>query len=271
MGNNTVNLTVEIYEKEHRTSAAMDLVREEPLAIRIQGRPYAVVMRTPGDEPAHVAGFCLAEGIVDTLEDIETIGSCEPESTNVVTLTVTPARLKMITGVLERRGFVSQTSCGICGKELVEDLSQMVPFLTNGPPIDLMKAYLLLETLKDHQVLYRRTRASHAAAIYTEEFDLMSLAEDVGRHNALDKAVGKLFLKGALEKAGVLILSSRISYEMVQKAARAKIPFILAASRPTALAVELAESRNMTLASPGKMGSGVQVYTCPHRLLSPFH
>jgi len=179
--------------------------------------------------------------------------------------------LKMITGVLERRGFVSQTSCGICGKELVEDLSQMVPFLTDGPPIDLMKAYLLLDTLKDHQVLYRRTRASHAAAVYTEELDLMSLAEDVGRHNALDKAVGKLFLKGALEKAGVLILSSRISYEMVQKAARAKIPFILAASRPTALAVELAESRNMTLASPGKMGSGVQVYTCPHRLLSPFH
>jgi len=90
------------------------------------------------------------------------------------------------------------------------------------------------------------------------------VAEDVGRHNALDKAIGKLFLKRTLQQAGVLILSSRISYEMVQKAARAKIPFILAASRPTALGVELADSLNMTLASPGK--TGIYVYCGSRRL-----
>ncbi|OGP57196.1 MAG: formate dehydrogenase family accessory protein FdhD, partial [Deltaproteobacteria bacterium RBG_13_49_15] len=246
----------------------MELIREEPLSIRVQGQPYAVVMRTPGDELAHVAGFCLAEGILDSPNDIGTIAFCEEESTNVVTLTVTPARLTAITSVLERRGFVSQTSCGICGKELVKDLSQMVPVLPDGSPVDTGRAYQCLKTLKEHQIMYERTRASHAAAIYASTFELLSLAEDVGRHNALDKAVGKLFLKGILQRAGVLILSSRISYELVQKAARAKIPFILAASRPTALAVELADSLNMTLASPSK-GSGIHVYCGFRHLAAP--
>jgi FdhD protein len=249
-----------------KTSSRLELIREEPLSIRVQGQPYAVVMRTPGDEPAHAAGFSLAEGILDSPDDIENIGSCEPEATNVVTLTVTPARLKSITAVLERRGFVSQTSCGICGKELVEDLSQIVRVLPDGPPIDLERANHCLETLKEYQALYQRTRASHAAAIYTANFELLSLAEDVGRHNALDKAIGKLFLKRNLDRAGLLILSSRISYELVQKAARAKIPFILAASPPTALAVDLADSLNMTLATPSKE-SGIHVY-CGHRRLA---
>jgi FdhD protein len=224
-------------------------------------------MRTPGDEPAHVAGFALAEGILDSPDDIETIGSCEGETTNVVTLTVTQARLPTITAVLERRGFVSQTSCGICGKELVEDLSQILRVLPDGPSIDMERAFHCLEKLEEDQILYRRTLASHAAAIYTPAFELLSLAEDVGRHNALDKAIGKLFLTKMLHQAGVLILSSRISYELVQKAARAKIPFILAASRPTGLAVELADSLNMTLASPSKE-SGIHVYCGHHRLKS---
>jgi len=267
LSENTIPVTILRREGEGTRSAKLDLIQEEPLSIRIQGQPYAVVMRTPGDETAHVAGFCLAEGIVDSPDDVGTIASCEGDATNVVTLTVSPIRLTAITGVLERRGFVSQTSCGICGKELVEDLSQIVKPLPDGPAIDLQKAYHCLETLKDHQTLYRKTRASHAAAIYNSNFELLSLAEDVGRHNALDKAIGKLFLRRILHQAEVLILSSRISYELVQKAARAKIPFILAASRPTALAVKLADSLNMTLASPTK-GSGINVY-CGSRRLGP--
>jgi len=266
LSDNTVPLTVLLQEGKGKTSTQLDLIREEPLSIRVQGQPYAVVMRTPGDEMAHVAGFCLAEGILDSHDDIGTMASCEGEATNVVTLTVTPSRLTAITAVLERRGFVSQTACGICGKVLVEDLSQMVRALPDGPPIDLERAYQCLEALKEHQPLYQQTRTTHAAAIYTSTFELLSVAEDVGRHNALDKAVGKLFLKGNLHQAGVLILSSRISYEMVQKAARAEIPFILASSAATALAVELADSLNMTLASPSRK-SGIHVY-CGHRRLA---
>jgi FdhD protein len=267
LSDNTIRVTVLRQEGRVTISAELDLIQEEPLSIRVQGQPYAVVMRTPGDEQAHVAGFCLAEGIVDSPDDIATIASCEGDATNVVTLTVNPIRLTAITSVLERRGFVSQTSCGICGKELVEDLSQIVKPLPDGPPLDLEKAYHCLEMLKEHQTLYRKTRASHAAAIYSSNFELLSLAEDVGRHNALDKAIGKLFLKRTLHQAAVLILSSRISYELVQKAARAKIPYILAASRPTALAVELADSLNMTLATASKE-PGIYVY-CGSRRLAP--
>ncbi len=141
LSESTVPITVLFREGKVKTSSKLELIQEEPLSIRVQGQPYAVVMRTPGDEPAHVAGFCLAEGIVDSPEDIGTIASCEGDATNVVTLTVTPIRLTAITGVLERRGFVSQTSCGICGKELVEDLSQMVQDQPDGPAIDLERAY----------------------------------------------------------------------------------------------------------------------------------
>lgn len=267
MSDNISPLTVLFQDGKAKTSTRLDLIEEEPLSIRVQGKPYAVVMRTPGDEPAHAAGFALAEGILDSADDIETIGSCEGEVTNVVTLTVTQARLSMITAVLERRGFVSQTSCGICGKELIEDLSQILRVLPDGPSIDLEEAYHCLESLEASQALYRRTLASHAAAVYTPAFELLSLAEDVGRHNALDKAIGKLLLEKTLDRAGILILSSRISYELVQKAARAKIPFIIAASRPTRLAVQLANSLNMTLASPSKE-SGIHVYCGTGRLKS---
>ncbi len=268
LSDNTIPLMALHQEGKAKTSIRLELIQEEPLSIRVQGLPYVVVMRTPGDELAHIAGFCLAEGIIDSPEDIENIGSCEGEATNVATLTVTPARFRSIASILERRGFVSQTSCGICGKELAEDLSQMVEVMADGPPVDLERAYRCLETLKELQPLYRRTRTAHAAAIYTNTFELLSIAEDVGRHNALDKAIGKLFLKGDLHRAGVLILSSRISYEMVQKAARAKIPFLMASSAATALAVKLADSLNMTLASPSKQ-SGIHVYCGFRRLAAP--
>jgi FdhD protein len=268
LSDNTIPFKVVLQAGKSKRSTRMDLIREEPLSIRVQGQPYAVVMRTPGDEQAHVAGFALSEGILESPDDIGTIASCEGEVTNVVTLTVTPARLPAIKAILERRGFVSQTSCGICGKELVEDLSQIVRPMPDGPPIDLQRAYHCLNTLKDRQPLYQRTYGAHAAAIYTSDFELLSLAEDVGRHNALDKAIGKLLLNRTLERARVLIQSSRISYELVQKAARAKIPFIMAASAPTALAVELADSLNMTLASPSKE-SGIYVYCGRKRLATP--
>jgi FdhD protein len=119
--------------------------------------------------------------------------------------------------------------------------------------------------LSEHQPLRDHTRAAHGAAIYDGNTQLLAAAEDVGRHNALDKVVGQLFLDGRLDQAHLLTLSSRISYELVQKAARARIPVILAISRPTALAVELANALNMTLASLGK-NDAIMVYCHPERL-----
>lgn len=239
------------------------LLAEEPLSIRVQGKPYTVVMRTPGDEIAHVAGFCLGEGIVDAPEDFGTLAFCE-EDVNVVTVTLTPARSQKVPEILDRRGFISQTSCGICGKELIADLRQATRTV-DAPPVAFSTVSNALEALSDHQPLRSLTRASHAAALFGEGGALLSVAEDVGRHNALDKAVGRLFLDNTLEKARFLVLSSRISYEMIQKAARAGIAIIVAVSRPTALAVELAEGLGITLCSLAR-GEGLFVYTHPHRI-----
>ena len=253
------------WDKELYTSSKHKLIGEEPLSIRVQGKPYSVVMRTPGDELAHAAGFCLAEGIIDSPQDIKVISCCNGTDSNVVTITLEESRQNKIAGVLDRRGFISQTSCGICGKEIVKDLYQVIQPIKTNVRIDAGVALETLENLSSHQPLRNQTRASHAAALYTSDFKLLSVAEDVGRHNALDKAIGRVFLDHRLDTASLLILSSRISYELVQKAARARIPVILAFSRPTALAVELASKLNMTLACLAK-GSGLYIFCGENRL-----
>jgi formate dehydrogenase assembly factor FdhD len=186
------------FDNLSKKSTKQNLLGEEPLSIRVEGKPYAVVMRTPGDEMAHVAGFCLTEGIIQ---------------------------------------------------------------------LAIKKALSCLEELSNIQPLRQKTLASHAAAIYGSNLDLLAVAEDVGRHNALDKAIGKVFLDDKLSKAGLLVLSSRISYELVQKSARARIPIVLAHSRPTALAVDLAANLNMTLASLDDEDTGLYVFCGEHRLV----
>jgi FdhD protein len=184
---------------------------------------------------------------------------------NVVTVTIRKSRLNNITGLLDRRGFISQTSCGICGKEIVKDLYQKIQPLRDNTRIAGGSAVKILNNLSQLQPLRDKTRASHAAALYGADFKLLSSAEDVGRHNALDKAIGRLFLDRKLDEAVLLVLSSRISYELVQKAARARVPIILAFSRPTSLAVELASELNMTLACLAEE-SGLYVYCKEERL-----
>ncbi len=242
------------------------LIAEEPLAIRIQGKPYSVVMRTPGDEIAHAAGFCLSEGIVETPDDFSSLGFCDEIEGNVVTVTLSPSSREKVLPILDRKGFVSQTSCGICGKEIIEDLFQIVRPMDDNITLDFNASSAKLNSLSGLQPLRDKTRAAHAAALYDKNMELLTVSEDVGRHNALDKAIGKLFLNRELEKASLLILSSRISYELVQKAARARIPVIMALSKPTALAVELAKRLNMTLASKAK-GSGLFIFCGQERLI----
>jgi FdhD protein len=220
---------------------------EEPLAIRVQGKPYAVVMRTPGEEIPHVLGFCLGEGIIDAYEEINQVAFCDGADTNVVTVTLNAARLLKAAPVLERRGFISQTSCGICGKEVVRDLVQMVQPLQDDIRVNFNDLQGCMVRFSDHQKLYQATHASHAAVAFDFNFQPLAAGEDVGRHNAVDKSVGKLLISGRLGGIVGLMLSSRVSYELIQKVARARIPIVMAMSRPTSLAVELAQQLNITL------------------------
>jgi len=265
---NTISPTFQLihWDTASRKDKDKALIGEEPLSIRVQGNPYSVVMRTPGDEIALVAGFCLTEGIIDSADDYTSLAFCDGEDTNVIAVTLKPDRRDKISEILDRRGFISQTSCGLCGKEIVKDLFQIIKPLGDDVRIDGKQALACLENINQHQPLRQQTRAAHAAALYSSRFEFLAAAEDVGRHNALDKVIGQVVLDRKLDQARLLTLSSRISYELVQKAARARIPIILAISRPTALAVKLAAELNITLASLAD-GPGLYIFCGAHRLI----
>ncbi len=130
-----LNVPITFWNNESSKPIQHSLIKEEPLSIRVQGNPYVVVMRTPGDEIAHVAGLCLSEGIVDTPDDLNSIAFCDGADTNVVAVSLKPSRRDKITEILDRREFISQTSCGLCGKEIVKDLSATIT--PNSVPTDL--------------------------------------------------------------------------------------------------------------------------------------
>lgn len=247
-GKHTIAYRVTRCGREGCRTDSHEFIREEPLLIRIDAKPYSVVMRTPGEEVIHAAGFCLGEGIADSPDDFLTIGYCKDLDPNVVDIRLRPERREKIHDLLERRSFVSQTSCGICGKEMVKDLYQIVTPTEDPFRVHVDHISDFVQRLSENQVIHRRTRGAHAAMLMDRRREVVSFAEDVGRHNALDKAIGKAFVARKLSEAVILILSSRISYEMVQKAARARLPIMIGMSRPTALAAEMGQALNMTLA-----------------------
>ncbi len=240
------------------------MIGEEPLSIRIDDNPYVVVMRTPGEEVYQAAGFCLGEGIASVPDDFELIGYDEAQDPNMIDIWLRPERRDRIGDRLERRGFISQTSCGICGKAMLEDLEQRVSPAEDGFTIHLDRVFECIETLTAKQVHYETTRCSHAALLFDDRLQVLSLAEDVGRHNALDKAIGRAFMDRTLPRAAMAVLSSRNSYELTQKAARARLQVVISNSRPTALAVQMGQALNMTLAYPD--GSELVIACGEHRI-----
>jgi len=243
---------IRCYRGGGRSEGLHDLIGEEPLLIRIDGRPYATIMRTPGEETFHAAGFCLSEGIVDDLNDLASVGFCKDMDANVVEIRLAPERHKKAEDILEKKNLISLSSCGICGREVIDERMCSLEILSGDIRINADRAVGLVDGLREMQELHHSTWGSHAAMILDPLLKPISVSEDVGRHNALDKAIGRLFMTARLADACVCVLSSRISYEMVIKTNRAHIPMILSASRPTALAVKLGRTLNMTLACTAK-------------------
>ena len=251
-GKGTKSIQALRYKRGVCRTSSLELIGEEPLLIRIDDKPYSVVMRTPGEEVFHAAGVCLGEGIADSPDDFMTIGYDKDLEPNVIDIRLKPERREKVHDLLERKGFVSQISCGICGKEMVKELHQTLTPAENGFEVEINRIFDCINKLSESQNHYQTTRGSHAALIFDDQLKEISFAEDVGRHNALDKAIGKAFMDRKLSKARILVLSSRISYELVQKAASAHLPMIISNSRPTALAVETGKALNMTLAFPAE-------------------
>jgi FdhD protein len=223
---------------------------EEPLEIRIGGVAVATTMRTPGNDEELVAGFLLSEGIVRARSDIGTISPCPlPASLgNVINVELGPS-VKFEPAAMKRFGTIS-SSCGLCGKTSIEFIRQQFP------PIDSESRSQIPETtllelpgrLRGAQGNFSRTGGIHAAGIFEQSGNPVVVREDIGRHNAVDKAIGRAFLDGLLPVNNhVLVVSGRSSLEIVQKALAAGIPIVAAVSAPSSLAVNFARECGQTL------------------------
>jgi FdhD protein len=254
-------------DKNSVSSSNHKLISEEPLKIIIQNRLYSIIMRTPGDELPLAAGFCLSEGIIDKPDDIKALSFSDKSDVNEVNLLLNKSRKDIIFQIIEKFSLSYQKEFNISYSQIIRNhFQKFYPVKKEDIKLDFKNALNCLENLHLIQPLRKSTRSSHAAALYSSDFELLSVSEDVGRHNALDKSIGKLFIDNTLCKASLLILSSRISCELVQKAARAGIPVILAISRPTSHAVKLASQLNITIACLAEK-SGLYVFCGKSRLV----
>lgn len=240
-----------------------DLAVEEPLEIVIDSATYAVTMRLPGDDAALVAGFCLSEGIIAKASDIAAIEAC-PTDPGRIHLHTRPDHGRPAAAP-KRRGFLSKSSCGLCGKEKLADIHADIRPAAGWTPLG---ADALLQRKADFEarkLVFPRTGSTHSAALYDSGGACLAFAEDVGRHNALDKAVGAALLAGTLPDAHLALVSSRLSFEMVQKAAAAGIEILAGISAATTLAASFAEHWNVTLAGFLRRGR-MNVYARPGRI-----
>lgn len=240
------------------------LVVEGALQIVVNGQPYSVTMRTPGEDTELALGLLYAEKVFDAREDVvavEETSGCDGAAT--VSLTLDRARTAQ-----GARRLASNASCGVCGLVSADSLLAPTPGITSRPDARLDPS--LLETLEGRlrsaQTLFQQTGGCHGAALFNLAGELLVLREDVGRHNAVDKAVGSLLRAGRLDEAALLFTSGRVSYEIVAKAARAGIRFLLAVSAPSSLAVETSREAGITLVAFCRGGKGT-VYTHPEGVI----
>jgi len=254
-----------------QSRAADCAAAEEPLEVRLHGRSFAVVMRTPGADRELAAGFLFAERVLTSADELGTIEYCtdpaaeHPENiVNVTLVDGTAARIEqMLAG---RRQVTTNSSCGLCGRLTIESLR------TEGRPLDaswtvgrtVLSSFP--DSLRASQRTFDATGGLHAAGLFTADGRLEDLAEDVGRHNAVDKVIGRMLMREALPLSDrVLFVSGRTSFEIVQKAFLAGIPVLVSVSAPSTLAIDLAMETGMTLVGFVR-GTGFNVYAHPERI-----
>ncbi|TCN41081.1 FdhD protein [Kribbella orskensis] len=245
---------------------------EEPLELRVDGRPLAVTMRTPGHDVELAHGFLHTEGVIGSPDDIRDARYCdsrddEGQNTyNVLDLGLSPGVPSPTVGV--ERNFYTTSSCGVCGKASLDAVRVKTRF---SPADDSVRVPLevlagLPDALRERQQVFDRTGGLHAAGLFTAAGELLVVREDVGRHNAVDKVVGWALLDGRIPARGcILVVSGRTSFELAQKAVMAGIPVLGAVSAPSSLAVELADECGLTLAGFIRNGS-LNVYAHPDRI-----
>jgi FdhD protein len=238
---------------------------EEPLEVYVDGTLCLVTMRTPGEERELAAGYCFSEGMIDSLRDIGAIKYCGQEEGNRVDVFLQPERKAARGVVVKERGAPVYSSCGICGKEVVDEILPRLVRRGSTFAIPAHSASEMLGAVEGRQECFGKTGGTHAAGLLNREMEFLGFAEDIGRHNALDKAVGEVVLKGGLDEAMVVVLTSRLSYEMVLKAGRTCAQVLIGMSSPTSLGIELASHINLTVVGFARQGR-FNVYTGADRV-----
>lgn len=239
---------------------------EEPLAIRVRGRPISITMRTPGHDEELAVGFLLTEGVITGPNEVWRVEQCERnEAGNVMNVQLAP-EVVVDFDRLTRHVFAS-SSCGLCGKTTIESTqSQHLPLTCDDLRIDVKTVTRLPETMRAAQQTFAQTGGLHAAALFDAAGNLIVLREDVGRHNAVDKVIGHCVLNGIFPPdRHILMVSGRTSFEILQKSLAARIPVIAAVSAPSSLAVEFAKASQQTLVGFLR-GSRMNVYAHAQRL-----
>ncbi len=240
-----------------------ELAEETPIALTYNRMTHAVMMATPADLHDFAVGFSLSEGIVPDASCIEEFDVIEAEGGLELRMWIAPAHLAMLEQ--RRRRLAGATGCGMCGLESLAEAMRPVPPVGVGRIFNAGEVRQACASLGAGQVLNRATRAVHGAGFWTRAEGLVAVREDVGRHNALDKLGGALALGGAAPADGIVLLTSRISIELVQKAARMGACVVAAISAPTALAVRAAEQAGITLVGVARE-DGFEVFSGAHRL-----
>jgi len=248
------------------------LVVEEPLEIRVGGRPLAVTMRTPGSDMDLAAGFLVSEGVVSAAEHVAAQRYCAGATSdgantyNVLDVALAPEVPAPDPSV--ERAFYTTSSCGVCGKASLDAVRTTARWPVADDPVTVDRAVLaaLPDRLREAQRVFDRTGGLHGAGLFDPNGELLCLREDVGRHNAVDKVVGWALREGLLPlRETVLLVSGRASFELAQKAWMAGIPVLAAVSAPSSLAVDLADEAGMTLIGFLR-GASMNVYTRADRL-----
>jgi FdhD protein len=255
-------------EGDRITDAA---VVEEPLEVRLHGKPFAVIMRTPGDDRTLAAGFLLSEGVVRSADEIGAVEHCRhpdhPEHHNIVDVYLLGRAAESLTNALEeRRNVLTNSSCGVCGRVTIESLRARTVPLEPTWTMEAGVAARLPDLLREHQVVFEGTGGLHAAGLFTNSGQCAATAEDVGRHNAVDKVIGMMLLEDKLPLDGYsLAVSGRASFEIVQKAWIAGVGLVCAVSAPSTLAIDLARTAGITLLGFARAG-GFNIYSHPQRI-----
>lgn len=245
----TVRADILRYRAGERLQPWNDAVAvEEPLEIRVRGRGLAVTMRTPGHDPELAAGFLLSEGIIHQREDILEMAACLQSESPQNTLNVFLAPAVAVDFERLTRHVFASSSCGLCGKATIDAVRQSFPAISSNLSVSGTLIWDLPNRMQAAQQTFALTGGLHAAAIFDTSGQLVVLREDIGRHNAVDKALGHCLLAGKVPLENrLLVVSGRASFEILQKALAARVPIICAVSAPSSLAVDFARETGQTL------------------------